>query len=127
MDVSLPALNPSNRTNLTPYSQVIFLNDNNFSGAIPEFGNISTLYITLANNKFTGPIPASIANVASLQEILLLGNQLTGNVPEEICALKNLTVLDVSNNSGLSGTLGPNCKVLRESGVLNINGTSLVV
>lgn len=97
---------------------VIFLNDNQFSGVLPDFGNISTKYITLANNQFTGPIPVSIANVSGLKEILLLGNQFTGTIPEEICAL-DLDVLDVSDNQ-LDLTLGPECQALLDAGVLTI-------
>lgn len=105
---------------------VIFLNNNLLSGEIPPTGNISTLYITLANNEFTGKIPADLANNKGLKEILLLGNQLEDNVPEELCAL-DLDVLDVSDNIKLSGKLGPKCKKLVDSGVLNINGTALEV
>ncbi|KAF2173386.1 hypothetical protein M409DRAFT_48371 [Zasmidium cellare ATCC 36951] len=94
----------------------IFLNDNNFSGKIPEAGNISTLYITLANNKFEGSIPASFANIEGLKEVLFLGNKLTGTVPEELCALE-LDVLDVSDNQ-LDTTLGPKCQALKDKGVL---------
>lgn len=94
----------------------IFLNNNQFSGALPAFGAINCTYISLANNQFTGPIPASIANVVGLKEILLLGNSLTGTVPEEICAL-DLDVFDVSDNQ-LDTTLGPNCQAMADAGVL---------
>ena len=49
---------------------------------------------------------------------------LEGNVPEELCAL-DLDRLDVSNNVGLKGKLGPKCKALVASKVLNIDGTGL--
>lgn len=97
---------------------VIFLNDNEFSGTIPEAGNISTMYITLANNKFEGEIPKSFGNIKGLKEILLLGNKLTGTVPEELCAL-DLDVLDVSANQ-LDQTLGPKCEALKAKGVLKM-------
>ena len=61
----------------------------------------------------------------SLKEILLLGNQLTGTVPESLCAL-DLDVLDVSNNPGLSGQLGPRCTALLQKEVLVTTGTQLV-
>ncbi|CZT15103.1 uncharacterized protein RCC_01001 [Ramularia collo-cygni] len=98
--------------------EVIFLNNNKFSGALPEFGAINSTYISLANNQFTGPIPASIANVVGLKELLLLGNQLTGTVPEALCEL-HLDVLDVSGNN-LDATLGPKCQALKAAGVLVI-------
>lgn len=51
---------------------IIFLNDNNFSGAISEAGNISTVYITLDNNNFDGPIPKSFGIVEFLKKVLFL-------------------------------------------------------
>lgn len=105
---------------------LIFLNDNKFSGPIPETGNIKTIYITLANNQLTGPIPTSLAKNKSLKELLLLGNNLEGNVPEELCALP-LDVLDVSKNPKLSGVLAPKCVELLNKKVLNITGTALSV
>lgn len=103
-------------TSFQGYSvEAIFVNNNQFSGALPEFGAINSTYISLANNQFTGPIPTSIVNVVGLKEILLLGNQLTGTVPEEICAL-DLDVFDVSDNQ-LDTTLGPNCQAMADAGV----------
>ncbi len=54
----------------------------------------------------------------------LSGNQLRGNIPEALCALK-LDILDVSNNAGLTGKLGPKCRALLKRDALVINGTSL--
>lgn len=98
--------------------ETIFLNNNEFSGSIPEAGSIGAKYITLANNKFEGSIPASFGNLASLKEVLFLGNKLTGTVPEELCAL-DLDVLDVTDNQ-LDTTLGPKCEALKAKGVLKI-------
>ncbi|KAF7187546.1 hypothetical protein HII31_11170 [Pseudocercospora fuligena] len=103
---------------------IIFINDNKFTGPIPETTKANVTYVTLANNQLTGPIPASLANNVGLKELLLGGNQLTGNVPEALCALP-LDVLDVSLNKQLSGALGPKCKVLVQKEVLNITGTAL--
>lgn len=105
-------------------SQLTLPQDNLFSGPLPEAGPISTLYITLANNQFTGPIPESFGSIKGLKEILFLGNQFTGSVPEALCAL-DLDVLDVSNNPGLSGQLGPKCSALLSKQVLVANGTTL--
>ncbi|KXT03378.1 hypothetical protein AC578_3987 [Pseudocercospora eumusae] len=103
---------------------VLFLNDNKFTGPIPETTTANVTYVTLANNLLTGSIPASLANNVGLKEILLSGNLLTGNVPEALCALP-LDVLDVSGNPQLSGALGPKCKALLKKEVLNITDTAL--
>lgn len=100
---------------------LLFLNNNQFEGTLPEFGNSSTLYLVLANNNFTGEIPASMAKWSKLKEVLLLGNQFTGTIPEELCRL-DLDILDVTNNPGLNTTLGVDCQALADKGALFYDG-----
>ncbi|KAG8084912.1 hypothetical protein GUJ93_ZPchr0010g7327 [Zizania palustris] len=65
------------------------------SGAIPhQIGNLKQLQqltllsslqsLNLANNRFSGEIPAEIGNLSSLTYLNLLGNRLTGGIPEEL-------------------------------------------
>ncbi|CAK1363057.1 unnamed protein product [Cercospora beticola] len=91
---------------------VIFLNNNAFSGPIPDIGpTFNTSYITLANNNLTGPIPDSWANNQALTELLIANNtEVTGVIPDKLCALPNVTLIDVSGNSGMTGRLGPKCR-----------------
>lgn len=58
----------------------LFINNNDFMQQLPDnLGSTPVLYLTLASNKFTGPIPRSIGNASStLVEVLLLNNYLTG-------------------------------------------------
>lgn len=64
-----------------------------------NLGNTPVLYLTFANNRFTGPIPRSIGNASStLIEVLFLNNHLTGCLPYEIGFLKSATVFDAGNN-----------------------------
>ncbi|XP_059445459.1 uncharacterized protein At4g06744-like [Corylus avellana] len=65
---------------------VIFINNNNFYQNLPyNLGSTPALYLTFANNKFTGPIPPSIGNAKdTLIEVLFLNNKLTGCLPFEI-------------------------------------------
>uniref|UniRef100_A0A2N9ETU5 Leucine-rich repeat-containing N-terminal plant-type domain-containing protein n=1 Tax=Fagus sylvatica TaxID=28930 RepID=A0A2N9ETU5_FAGSY len=64
-----------------------------------NLGSTPALYLTFANNNFTGPIPKSIGQASiTLVEVLFLGNFLTGCLPYEIGYLKNATVFDVSYN-----------------------------
>lgn len=80
--------------------EVLFLNDNNFVSTLPNnLGNTHILYLTLADNKFTGPIPRDISKVLSgLTQVLLLNNQLTGCLPYELGFLNQVTVFDLSSN-----------------------------
>ncbi|KAK7317852.1 hypothetical protein RJT34_02425 [Clitoria ternatea] len=79
---------------------VLFLNNNNFMLTLPNnLGDTPVFYLTLANNKFTGPIPRSIRKASStLVEVLLLNNLLTGCVPYEVGLLGNVTLFDAGGN-----------------------------
>ncbi|XP_038894380.1 uncharacterized protein At4g06744-like [Benincasa hispida] len=104
----------------------LFINNNNFGMKLPiNFGSTTTPYITLANNKFTGPIPRSIGKAsASLTEILLLNNQLTGCIPYEVGFLKMAIVFDAGDNS-LTGPLPCSLGCLEKIEQLNFAGNFL--
>ncbi|TKY64241.1 Pollen receptor kinase 3 [Spatholobus suberectus] len=102
--------------------RTISLNNNSFSGSMPEFnrvGFLKALYLQgnkfsgdippeyflrmrslkklwLSDNQFTGHIPTSLAEVPQLMELRLENNQFSGSIPE----LNNpsLVKLDLSNN-----------------------------
>ncbi|KAJ7958194.1 Leucine-rich repeat receptor-like protein kinase family [Quillaja saponaria] len=84
----------------------LFINNNNFMQRLPlNLGSTHILLLTLANNKFTGPIPRSLPKAFSyLTEVLFLGNQLTGCLPYEIGFFKDAIVFDAGNNK-LTGPL----------------------
>ena len=113
---------------------IIDLSNNSFSGRIPtsicslpslsilEFSNnnlladLSTTFknctrlqtLSLGNNMFFGSMPKEInKNLPLLLELLLRGNTLTGSIPEELCHLPFLHLLDLSENN-LSGSI-PKC------------------
>jgi hypothetical protein len=96
-----------------------FLNNNQFTGELPEFGAVQLTYFTVANNGLTGPIPESIADITDAKELVFSGNNFTGTIPEDLCAL-DLDVLDFTDNPELDTTLGPNCKALLDAGILVI-------
>lgn len=123
---------------------VLFLNSNFFNGELPSnFWDTPAIYMTMAYNAFTGCIP-EVNAIKNLQEVLLLNNQFTGTlpvnwegtvnltvfdagtnqisggVPEALCGLETLEVLNVTNNV-LTEPLGPNCQALLEAGILDIS------
>ncbi|XP_061358556.1 uncharacterized protein At4g06744-like [Gastrolobium bilobum] len=100
---------------------VLFLNNNNFMLTLPKnLGDTPALYLTLANNKFTGPIPRSIKRASStLIEVLFLNNFLTGCLPYEIGFLGNATVFDASSNL-LTGPLPCSFGCLKKVEQLNL-------
>ncbi|XP_059447130.1 uncharacterized protein At4g06744-like [Corylus avellana] len=101
---------------------VIFINNNNFYQNLPyNLGSTPALYLTFANNKFTGPIPPSIGNAKdTLIEVLFLNNKLTGCLPFEIGKLKLATVFDVSINQ-LTGPIPHSFQCLSKIEVLNLS------
>lgn len=127
-----------------PQIEALFLNNNKFSGELPNsIGAFPGLYLSLANNKLTGSIPSTLANAASLNEVLFLGNKLTGTIPQGLGSLANLTIFDVTDNNltgpvpedlcaskslttlalkgnKLDKNLGPKCAQLKKAGVLKI-------
>ncbi|KAJ6961078.1 hypothetical protein NC652_000079 [Populus alba x Populus x berolinensis] len=62
--------------------------------------------MNLADNRLSGPLPASIGNFSNLQILLLDGNRFTGEIPSQIGQLKNVFTLDMSRNN-LSGNIPP--------------------
>lgn len=104
----------------------LFLNDNNFMTRLPDkLGSTHILYLTLADNKFTGPLPGGIFEAfSSLTEVILLNNQLTGCLPYEIGLLKEAIVFDAGNNQ-LTGPLPLSLACLEKVEQLSFDGNRL--
>ncbi|KAE8711739.1 Anthocyanin 3'-O-beta-glucosyltransferase [Hibiscus syriacus] len=79
---------------------VLFINNNRFAKqTLPKnLGDTTALYLTFANNSFTGTIPRSIGKARNLLEVLFLDNRLSGCLPYEIGNLSRATVFDASRN-----------------------------
>ncbi|XP_050237128.1 receptor-like kinase TMK4 [Mercurialis annua] len=60
--------------------------------------------VNLAKQGFSGTISPAFANLTSLRNLYLNGNNLSGSIPDGLTKLPSLQVLDVSNNN-LSGTV----------------------
>ncbi|KAF8091190.1 hypothetical protein N665_0451s0003 [Sinapis alba] len=77
---------------------VLILNENNFSGKLPEFSpefrNLRVL--ELESNLFSGEIPQSYGKFTSLQVLNLNGNSLGGIVPAFLGNLTELTRLELA-------------------------------
>ncbi|XP_010263447.1 PREDICTED: uncharacterized protein At4g06744-like [Nelumbo nucifera] len=105
---------------------VLFINNNNFMQTLPaNLGSTPVRYLTIANNRFVGPIPRSIGNAsATLVEVLLLNNQLSGCLPYEIGLLRSATVFDAGNNL-LTGPIPCSFGCLEKMELLNLAGNQL--
>nr|POF18764.1 lrr receptor-like serine/threonine-protein kinase gso2 [Quercus suber] len=87
----------------------LHLEENNFSGSIPEpFLNMSKLRtLDISDNKLSGSIPSAISKTSNLRILLLGGNHLSGNISTQLCQLTNITLMDLSRNL-FFGTI-PHC------------------
>ncbi|WVZ90463.1 hypothetical protein U9M48_036764 [Paspalum notatum var. saurae] len=82
------------------------LNQNMLEGSVPEYlfnSSMKLKHILFDRNNFTGPIPASIGVIPTLQVLRLNNNGFVGEVPS-LSNLTRLQVLMLSNNK-LSGSI----------------------
>ncbi|CAN1189416.1 Receptor-like protein 6 [Linum perenne] len=82
-------------------------NNDQLTGSLPEFpiGNIPLQAIYLSNTNFSGKLPDSIKNLVSLQKLHLDSCKFYGRFPSSLFFMPTLQVLDVSNNTQLTGSL----------------------
>ncbi|KAJ0256435.1 Receptor-like protein 13 [Hirschfeldia incana] len=85
---------------------VLYLQDNNLSGPIPDIFLSNVVVLDLRNNRLSGNIPDFI-NTRTTSILLLRGNNLTGRIPRQLCGLSNIHLLDLANNR-LNGSI-PSC------------------
>ncbi|XP_024028918.1 uncharacterized protein At4g06744-like, partial [Morus notabilis] len=106
--------------------QVIFINNNNFLQNLPSnLGQTPALYLTFANNEFTGQIPGSIGLASeTLIEVLFLNNKLSGCLPYEIGLLKKTTLFDASQNK-ITGPIPQSFACLKKIEILNLASNHL--
>ncbi|OMO54450.1 hypothetical protein CCACVL1_27792 [Corchorus capsularis] len=110
------------------YLKQLHVEGNRFSGSIPSpLLNFSALRVlNLKHNHLVGNIPFSINGTHELRSlrILLLGNNsLNGAIPELVCRLKNISIMDLSKNF-FSGPL-PSCLYNISWGNVDITSISL--
>ena len=79
----------------------------------------------LENNELSGPVPASLGRLRSLEELILSHNGLSGPVPPELSGLVALTELYLNANPYLSGLLPAGLRDLGRLTTLHTGGTGL--
>lgn len=85
--------------------------DNQLTGTLPQefFHHPHMLFFWMENNKFTGTLPPEIESWRMVKEVKLQNNSLTGPIPvgelELLMMNGSLTMLNLTHNSGLYGSL----------------------
>ena len=75
-------------------------------GPIPDLSRMTELeYLSLANNRFTGPLPAWLGGLTNLRMLTLHGNLLSGKLPPELGHLTRLEDLQIAGAGTFSGCL----------------------
>ncbi|XP_058112340.1 putative receptor-like protein kinase At3g47110 [Magnolia sinica] len=90
-----------------------------------EISRLSHLQsLILANNTFTGEIPANLTHCSELKVLNFRWNQLTGRIPTELGSLLKLTFLSLRHNS-LTGIIPPSLGNLSSLTALGLSRNSL--
>ena len=95
---------PSEWADHAPKLNVFTAKNNELTGPIPAFKEVTMDMIRLPGNLLTGSIPNSLASLSSLQELNLEDNQLTGSIPEGLFSGSYLRYAYLDDNA-LSGTM----------------------
>ncbi|XP_020263911.1 receptor-like protein 12 [Asparagus officinalis] len=100
------------------------LHSNSLRGPI-FLPSTSFQFIDYSNNSISSVIPTNISSyLLNCTHLLLMNNNLTGEIPASICEAHDLQVLDLSNNS-LSGSI-PSCLFdIKSLTDLNLKGNKL--
>uniref|UniRef100_A0A803LBI7 Protein kinase domain-containing protein n=2 Tax=Chenopodium quinoa TaxID=63459 RepID=A0A803LBI7_CHEQI len=105
-------------------SSIVAFN-NNLNGTISTSQLTANLiWLDISNNKFSGPIPSSIAKCENLLVFKASNNQLWGKIPMELTALSSLYSLRLDGNQ-LSGELPSSLSSWESLAILNISKNNL--
>ncbi|TQD78710.1 hypothetical protein C1H46_035714 [Malus baccata] len=81
--------------------EFVVLSVNNLSGPIPAYlGSITTLQaLALESNLFSGTIPLELGNLVNMELLYLRANNLTGELPLALTKMTKLRVLQIGSNN----------------------------
>ncbi|XP_042430867.1 probable LRR receptor-like serine/threonine-protein kinase At1g53440 isoform X1 [Zingiber officinale] len=115
---------PAEFANLT-FLDTLDLARNYLNGTIPvKWGTLRLTDLTLLGNRISGRIPEEIGNITSLTSLVLEANLLEGSIPEGLDNLSNLTRLFLSSNN-LTGELPESLGNLRNLKDFRIDGNPI--
>ncbi|EXB29383.1 LRR receptor-like serine/threonine-protein kinase GSO1 [Morus notabilis] len=89
--------------------EILDFSNTNISGGFPiQHHYMNLYYLDLSTNKISGKLPMNIADkMPRLSTLLLPNNLMNGQLPDSLCKLDTLEVMDLSENR-LSGEM-PHC------------------
>ena len=114
------------RCRAVPGIVYLSLAHNNLSGPIPpNLGNLANLErLDLQRNHLTGELPPTLEELANVEDLDLSSNRFTGELPALLASLEALTALDLSSNR-YRGAIGPELVNLSNLESLNLSDNML--
>lgn len=107
-------------TNLT----TLLIQDNSFTGQLPEKIASGLSIIDISNNQFSGEIPAGVSSWNNLREFKASNNLFSGKIPQELTSLPDLTTLLLDGNR-FSASLPSSIISWKELNLLNFSNNQL--
>ncbi|KAJ1276170.1 hypothetical protein BS78_05G193500 [Paspalum vaginatum] len=120
---------PNNNTFRVPLLRFLNLAENNFTGRVPAglaaLQNLSELW--LGGNYLDGSIPAVLATLPRLTALSLGGtrNYLVGSIPTVLTNLSHLYLLDLGNCNNLTGEIPAELGQMKELEYLHVGSNQL--
>ncbi|KAM5573710.1 hypothetical protein ABKV19_013313 [Rosa sericea] len=106
----------------SPLEEVYF-NNNSLVGSLPLWPYVT--HLSLASNRFSGPIPLNIGHeMSELQVLRLSRNNLTGSFPPSLSKMKSLEILDLSRNY-FSGNIPRDWTGLQDLMIIDFSNNNL--
>ncbi|KAL1184397.1 hypothetical protein V6Z11_A01G041300 [Gossypium hirsutum] len=92
-------------------AKVLLLQSNSFEGQIPCEGFFNAQVVDISHNFLSGQAPSCLISKAfsyvNLRILLLGNNRFNGLIPRQLCQLRDISIMDLSNNF-FSGSI-PSC------------------
>ncbi|XP_010246507.1 PREDICTED: probable LRR receptor-like serine/threonine-protein kinase At1g53440 isoform X2 [Nelumbo nucifera] len=122
--LNLTGVLPDEFENLS-FLKEIDLSRNYLNGTIPvSWARIPLVTISLLGNRISGPIPAELSSIETLEELVLEDNEIGGTLPPELGNLSRLKRLLLSANN-ITGPLPETFGNLKNLTDFDMQGTSL--
>ncbi|KAI3455924.1 hypothetical protein Pfo_012587 [Paulownia fortunei] len=101
------------------------ISDNLFFSSLPsEIGKLSVKNLSLAGNNFSGSIPDTISELASIRSLDMSRNSLSGPLPSSLTRLGGLVYLNLSLNS-FTKSIPKGFELMTQLDVLDLHGNML--
>ncbi len=117
---------PEAISGLSELKSLVISNNPDLTDTIPQsLGALASLeYLVLSGNNLSGEIPVSLGSLSFLKTILLNDNQLSGNIPPSLGGLSNLMEMRLSHNL-LDGVIPPEMGNLTSAARIYLNDNDL--